>query len=97
MEVGAIVAAIPAGYDDLLERPEEAVEIERLGYGAVWVGGSRSADLSVIEPTLGQTDSLTVATGIVNIWSLAAKPVADSYSPHRKDCPWWSRCWPVAW
>ena len=59
--------------------PELAVEIERLGYGAVWVGGSSSADLSFVEPILAQTESLTVATGIVNIWWSAAKPVAESY------------------
>jgi probable F420-dependent oxidoreductase len=59
--------------------PELAVEIERLGYGAVWVGGSTSADLSFVEPILAQTESLTVATGIVNIWWSAAKPVAESY------------------
>ncbi len=59
--------------------PEQAVEIERLGYGAVWVGGSTSADLSFVEPILAQTESLTVATGVVNIWWSAAKPVAESY------------------
>jgi probable F420-dependent oxidoreductase len=63
--------------------PAQAVEIERLGYGAVWVGASGSADLSFVDPILAQTESLTVATGIVNIWSLAAGPVADSY--HRID------------
>jgi probable F420-dependent oxidoreductase len=59
--------------------PELAVAIERLGYGAVWLGGSTSADLSFVEPILAQTESLTVATGIVNIWWSAAKPVAESY------------------
>jgi probable F420-dependent oxidoreductase len=68
-------------------RPEQAVEIERLGYGAVWVGGSPSADLAFAEPILEQTKSLTVATGIVNIWSAAAKPVADSYHRIEKAYP----------
>ena len=68
-------------------RPEQAVEIERLGYGAVWVGGSPSADLSFVEPILERTESLTVATGIVNIWSAAAKPVADSYHRIEKAYP----------
>jgi probable F420-dependent oxidoreductase len=68
-------------------RPEQAVEIERLGYGAVWVGGSPSADLAFAEPILEQTTSLTVATGIVNIWSAAAKPVADSYHRIEKAYP----------
>jgi probable F420-dependent oxidoreductase len=60
-------------------RPEQAVEIERLGYGAVWVGGSPAADLSFVEPILAATSSLQVATGIVNVWSAAAAPVAKSY------------------
>jgi probable F420-dependent oxidoreductase len=59
--------------------PEEAQEIERLGYGTVWVGGSPPAELSFVEPLLESTTALKVATGIVNIWSAAAKPVAESF------------------
>lgn len=60
-------------------RPEQAVEIERLGYGGLWVGGSPKAELEFAEPILDSTESLTLATGIVNIWSAAAQPIADSY------------------
>jgi probable F420-dependent oxidoreductase len=63
--------------------PEQAKDIEALGYGAVWVGGSPPAELSWVEPILEATTTLQVATGIVNIWSDAAKPVADSF--HRID------------
>ena len=59
--------------------PHEAVEIEKLGYGAVWVGGSPPAELSFVEPILEATESLQIATGIVNIWKSAATPVAESY------------------
>ena len=59
--------------------PEEALEIEKLGYGAVWVGASPAADLSFVEPILEKTDTLQVATGIVNIWSAPADEVAESY------------------
>jgi probable F420-dependent oxidoreductase len=59
--------------------PEQAVEIEKLGYGAVWAGGSPAADLKFVEPILAVTETLTVATGIVNIWTAAAEPVAESY------------------
>ena len=58
---------------------DEAVEIEQLGYGAVWVGGSPAADLSSVEPMLGATKSLQIATGIVNIWNSDAATVAESY------------------
>ena len=59
--------------------PEEAREIERLGYGTIWVGGSPPAELSFVEPLLESTSNLKVATGIVNIWTAAAKPVAESF------------------
>jgi probable F420-dependent oxidoreductase len=59
--------------------PEQAQEIEALGYGAIWVGGSPPAELSFVEPLLEVTTNLKVATGIVNIWTAAAKPVADSF------------------
>lgn len=59
--------------------PEQAVEIERLGYGAVWVGGSPAAGLEFVEPILERTENLSVATGIVNIWSAPADEVAASY------------------
>ena len=68
-------------------RPEQAAEIEKLGYGAVWVGGSPSADLAFAEPILEATTSLTLATGIVNIWSAAAAPVAESYHRIEKAYP----------
>jgi probable F420-dependent oxidoreductase len=68
-------------------RPEQGVEIEKLGYGAIWVGGSPPADLSFVEPILEQTRSLTVATGIVNIWSAPAGPVAESYHRIEKAYP----------
>jgi probable F420-dependent oxidoreductase len=59
--------------------PELAVEIERLGYGAVWVGGSPVADLAFVEPILAATSTLQVATGIVNIWTAPASEVAESF------------------
>ena len=59
--------------------PQQAKEIEALGYGAVWVGASPPAELEFVEPILEQTTTLQVATGIVNIWTAAAGPVAESF------------------
>lgn len=59
--------------------PQQATEIEALGYGAVWVGGSPPAALSWVEPILQATSTLCVATGIVNIWSAPAQRVAESF------------------
>ena len=58
---------------------EQAQEIERLGYGTLWVSGSPPAELSFAEPLLESTTALKVATGVVNIWSADAKAVAASF------------------
>jgi len=63
--------------------PQQAKDIEALGYGAVWVGGSPPAELDWVEPILEKTTTLQVATGIVNIWTADAGPVAESF--HRID------------
>ena len=60
-------------------KPEQAAEIEKLGYGAVWIGGSPAGDLNYVEPILERTETLQVATGIVNVWTAPAKQVADAY------------------
>lgn len=59
--------------------PELGAAIEELGYTSIWVGGSPPADLTVVEQLLDATESLTVATGIVNIYTAEAWPVAASY------------------
>jgi probable F420-dependent oxidoreductase len=59
--------------------PEQAKQIEALGYGTIWVGGSPPAELSFVEPLLEPTSTLKVATGIVNVWTAAAEPVAESF------------------
>lgn len=59
--------------------PQQAAEIEKLGYGAVWPGGSPAGDLAFVEPILAATEHLTVATGIVNVWTAPAAQVAESY------------------
>lgn len=60
-------------------KPEQAAEIEKLGYGAVWVGGSPAGDLNFVEPILEATETLQVATGIVNVWTAPAEEVAAAY------------------
>ncbi|TXK16017.1 TIGR03620 family F420-dependent LLM class oxidoreductase [Microbacterium wangchenii] len=56
-----------------------AREAERLGYGTVWLGGSPAADLTSAEEVLDGTESVVVATGIVNIWRDEAAELADAY------------------
>ncbi|ORV14731.1 LLM class F420-dependent oxidoreductase [Mycobacterium celatum] len=67
--------------------PDLAAQIESLGYGAAWVGGSPDADLAWVEPALAATSSLQLATGIINIWSSPAAAVAESYQRIEKAYP----------
>jgi probable F420-dependent oxidoreductase len=67
--------------------PDLAAQIESLGFGAAWIGGSPDADLKWVEPALAQTSSLQLATGIVNIWSSPATEVAESYHRIENDYP----------
>jgi probable F420-dependent oxidoreductase len=51
--------------------PELAMGLERLGFGTLWLGGSPPGDLNASEQVLDATTTLTVATGIVNVWQSA--------------------------
>jgi probable F420-dependent oxidoreductase len=53
---------------------ELAAEVESLGFGAVWLGGSPPP--AAAETTLSATERLIVATGITNIWRMPAAEVA---------------------
>ena len=49
-------------------------KIEALGYGTLWVGGSPS--LAQARPFLERSSTLTVATGILNVWQHEPSDVA---------------------
>ncbi|MBV9208476.1 MAG: LLM class F420-dependent oxidoreductase [Actinobacteria bacterium] len=75
IELGAVgIWRLPSGLG-----PEVAAEVEALGYGAIWVGGSPGGDLAVVENLLDTTHRIAVATGIVNVWKDAAATVGASY------------------
>jgi len=59
--------------------PELAAGIEQLRFGTLWVGGSPSGDLALVEQLLDATTTLTLGTGIVNIWQDDAHEVAASF------------------
>jgi probable F420-dependent oxidoreductase len=58
---------------------EVAVELERLGFGALWLGGSPGGDLKIAEDLLDATSTLVIATGITNVWADSARTIADAY------------------
>ena len=57
---------------------ELAQALERLGWGTLWLGGSPAGDLRAVEELLDATTSLTLATGIVNIWASEVHEVAGA-------------------
>lgn len=67
--------------------PEQAVAIEKLGYGAVWIGGSPAGDLPFAEGILDATDTLQLATGIINVWTSPAEQSAETYHRLEKTHP----------
>ena len=79
-------------------------EIESLGYGALWLGGSPSLDQA--RPFLEATGTMTVATGILNVWHHEPADVAALLSGCRdledylldlrgdggaRDAAWWRK------
>jgi probable F420-dependent oxidoreductase len=67
--------------------PELAAQIEALGYGAIWIGGSPPGDLALAESLLGATERIAVVTGIVNMWGVPAQEAAASYHRIEKSHP----------
>ena len=67
--------------------PEMAAEIESLGYGAIWLGGSPPGDLALVDSLLDATENIAIATGIVNMWGVAAEEAAESYHRIEKSHP----------
>jgi probable F420-dependent oxidoreductase len=65
------------GVNDL--NPAMARTIEELGFGTIWQGGSPGSDLRAAEELLDATESLQLATGVVNIWKSDPAELADSY------------------
>lgn len=57
---------------------EALAELEELGYGTVWIGGSPTpGDAAAV---VAATRSITVATGILSIWNHTAEEVAAAVS-----------------
>ncbi|MDG4821155.1 TIGR03620 family F420-dependent LLM class oxidoreductase [Asanoa sp. WMMD1127] len=53
---------------------DAAAELEALGYGAIWIGGSPGVSAAL--PLLAATSRIVVATGILSVWQHDADAVA---------------------
>jgi probable F420-dependent oxidoreductase len=60
-------------------------EIEALGYGALWVGGSPSVEQ--MRPYLEATSEIPVLTGILNVWQHEPAAVAAAHAELTQDFP----------
>jgi probable F420-dependent oxidoreductase len=58
-------------------------EIEALGFSALWLGGSPSVDEA--RPFLEASSTLTVATGILNVWRHEPADVAAQHANVRRE------------
>ena len=63
-----------------LVTPRLAADIERLGFGTLWLGSSPAGDLIQAEELLNATTTLTLATSIVNMWQDQPEDVAGSFA-----------------
>ncbi|MET1756447.1 TIGR03620 family F420-dependent LLM class oxidoreductase [Novosphingobium sp. RD2P27] len=77
--VGRIgVWSLELRFGDHGEAAEAASELDELGYSAVWVPGGIGGDLTGdLDRLLAATRSMTIATGILNIWKHEPAEVAE--------------------
>lgn len=64
--------------EGLTERAEATAELEELGFGALWLGGSPGVRHAV--PLVEATSRLVVATGIQSIWQYGATETASEFA-----------------
>ncbi len=55
-----------------------ARELESLGYGAVWMPDSGGDVVDAVENVLGATTTMTVCTGVLNVWMHDAGAIAQA-------------------
>ncbi|MEV0014817.1 LLM class F420-dependent oxidoreductase [Streptomyces tendae] len=60
------------------EHAEAAAELERLGYGALWLGGNTAARHAA--PLIGATERIVVGTSIQSIWEHKASEAAAGFA-----------------
>jgi probable F420-dependent oxidoreductase len=73
--------------EDAGELAAAAAELESLGYGSVWIGGSPPDELALPEAILAATTSLVVGTSIVDVWRSDGQLLAASDARLRAQYP----------
>jgi probable F420-dependent oxidoreductase len=63
--------------------PSAAAEVEALGFGTFWIG--RSPSLAEARQYLEATSTITIATGVLNVWRHTPEDVAAEHAELRRD------------
>ncbi|MFJ5196893.1 TIGR03620 family F420-dependent LLM class oxidoreductase [Streptomyces sp. NPDC088394] len=84
MELGTVgIWSLAFTHGDRTEARDAAAELEELGYGAIWLGGSPGSnprgDLVTAAEVLAATDRIAVATACVSIWERSPNRLAATY------------------
>jgi probable F420-dependent oxidoreductase len=74
-------------HEDRGAAADAARELEALGYGAAWIPDVGGPVLEACDELLAATESIAVATGIVNIWMHDAEYVARGRADLERDHP----------
>ncbi|AEM88396.1 LLM class F420-dependent oxidoreductase [Streptomyces violaceusniger] len=77
-KIGVWTAALKTDSLPSEQVSEVAAELDELGYGAIWLGGSPSPDQAGV--LLDATSRITIATGILSIWDHEAAYVAERHT-----------------
>jgi probable F420-dependent oxidoreductase len=73
---------------DARDVAEAAAELEEIGFGTIWVPGREHDDLEQrLHLLLSSTQRITVATGIVSIWTHPASPTAAMHARLTSEFP----------
>ncbi len=67
-------------YGDAQQAAEAAAELEELGYTALWIPDVGGPVLDSVENLLSATKSVTIATGILNLWMHDPADVAAAHA-----------------
>jgi probable F420-dependent oxidoreductase len=79
MKTGGIgIWNVVLGHGDDGEIAEAAAELEELGYASIWIPGG-GVKLGGVERLLAATKDMTVATGILSIWTSTSEQLAGLY------------------
>ncbi|MFE2448116.1 LLM class F420-dependent oxidoreductase [Streptomyces melanosporofaciens] len=77
-KIGVWTAALKTDSLPSEQVSEVAAELDELGYGTIWLGGSPSPDQAGV--LLDATSRITIATGILSIWDHEADYVAERHT-----------------